>query len=485
MTLNTFQASPRNSETSRSTSPGHTIYTPPSEDPRHNEGLAAKSVSRGPSPLRSVTFDDPTFSHRGSLSSETSSLGKDLYEEGRISGHGEEEGMMDARPPLHRPSDGRSEVPLLKDERGRASFTEPNGSDRSTFATHRSTFRSRSPDMEGSAATKRKYIYAAFFLVLSLVAFVIQTETAEYIQNKLGWKKPYAMLWKTPWRAFWRRHKYVVRSTAQMVVSKDLHLTSKESHESPVGYMLRKTALVTTALTVAGGSWYYAVGMTTGSDLTAIYNCSAFFAYAFSIPLLGDKLRFDKVFAVVVAVAGVMTIAYGDSKQSEKSSSSEDANNRAVGNVVIGIGSVLYGLYEVLYKKLACPPEGAWKSLNGRLVERSGCCSSQPFRMPASESESGNKVLTNAIAVFSGAFLVLISLTSPVLSSVAGLLTIFLVCIADYFRTGDALSAAAIGGGILIMGAFFLLSWSTYREMEEEREKQLGSNPILSDEEDE
>ena len=51
-------------------------------------------------------------------------------------------------------------------------------------------------------------------------------------------------------------------------------------------------------------------------------------------------------------------------------------------------------------------------------------------------------------------------------------LTIFLVCIADYFRTGDPLSAAAIAGGLLIMGAFFLLSWSTYREMEEERKKQ-------------
>lgn len=144
-----------------------------------------------------------------------------------------------------------------------------------------------------------------------------------------------------------------------MVESKDLHPTSKESHKSPVGYILRKTALVTTALTVAGGSWYYAVGMTTGSDLTAIYNCSAFFAYAFSIPLLGDKLRFDKVFAVVVAVAGVMTIAYGDSKQADKGTSSDQADNRAVGNVVIGVGSVLYGLYEVLYKKLACPPEGA------------------------------------------------------------------------------------------------------------------------------
>ena len=195
MTINPSQPSPRTSETSRSTSPGHTIYTPPSEDPRHNEALAAKPLSRGPSLLRPVTFEEPSASlHRHSWSSETSSLGKGWDKEDLLHGHEEEVGIMDTRPSLDRPTDGRSEVPLLKDERGRTTFEEANGSARPGFATQRSTFRSRSPDMEGSAATKRKYAYAAFFLVVSLVAFVIQTETAEYIQNKLGWKKPYAML---------------------------------------------------------------------------------------------------------------------------------------------------------------------------------------------------------------------------------------------------------------------------------------------------
>lgn len=133
--------------------------------------------------------------------------------------------------------------------------------------------------------------------------------------------------------------------------------------------MLKTTAFVTTALTVAGGSWYVAVDLTTASDLTAIYNCSAFFAYAFSIPLLKDKLRFDKVFSVAIAIAGVLTVAYGDSnttKHGGKSGGSvgggppaeNGSENRAIGNIVIGVGSVLYGLYEVLYKKYACPPEG-------------------------------------------------------------------------------------------------------------------------------
>ncbi|KAL8751327.1 MAG: hypothetical protein Q9199_006498 [Rusavskia elegans] len=525
MTTEIPPVSPQLSENSLSTSPGPTVYTPPSEDPRQNDGLAAKVASRGPSPLRSVTLEKTSSPYRrGSVSSETDSLSKDFDHEGSISGHEEEEeDDMDTRPPLHRPTDGRSQVPLLKDERGRSDVSAQNGSARPTFAARRSTFRSRSPDMAASAATKKKYLYAGFFLLLSLIAFVVQTETASYIQNKLGWQKPYAMLYlthgswtilwpaqllilrlrdfRTPWRAFWRRHVQIVRTTAQMIVSGDQHLTTKEAHSSPVGYMLRKTAIITIALTVGGASWYFAVGITSGSDLTAIYNCSAFFAYAFSIPILGDKFRIDKALAVVVAIAGVMTIAYGDSK----STGEEKANNRTVGNIVIGIGSVLYGLYEVLYKKLACPPDGVspgrgaiFANTFGSLV---GCFTllvlwiplpilhftgAEVFEWPPGKARWMLFISTfsNAYTVFSGCFLVLISLTSPVLSSIAGLLTIILVCIADYFRTGEPLSVAAIAGGLLIMGAFFFFSWSTYREMEEERKKQLESDPVFSDDDE-
>lgn len=162
-----------------------------------------------------------------------------------------------------------------------------------------------------------------------------------------------------------------------MVESQHLHLNTRQSQKSALPYLLRITAFVTIALTIAGASWYVAVDLTSASDLTAIYNCSAFFAYAFSIPLLHDKFRFDKAFSVLVAIAGVMTIAYGDSGRREQgagggklggaidaggrpnnSKEKSEAQYRTLGNLIIGVGSVLYGLYEVLYKKLACPPEG-------------------------------------------------------------------------------------------------------------------------------
>jgi len=81
-------------------------------------------------------------------------------------------------------------------------------------------------------------------------------------------------------------------------------------------------------------------------------------------------------------------------------------------------------------------------------------------------------LLTVLLTVFSGSFLILISLTSPVLSSVAALLTIFIVAVLDQILPPplySPLSGAAILGGLLIVFAFILLCWSTWKEMEEER----------------
>lgn len=103
---------------------------------------------------------------------------------------------MSGRPPLYQHKTGQSQIPLLKDERGRPSSYETPHDDgimtRPEFAVRRSTFRSRSPDQK--SATRTKYAYAAVFLILSLISFTIQTETAVHIQRELGWNKAYCML---------------------------------------------------------------------------------------------------------------------------------------------------------------------------------------------------------------------------------------------------------------------------------------------------
>ncbi|KAL4806675.1 hypothetical protein BDV18DRAFT_137999 [Aspergillus unguis] len=439
--------------------------------------------------------------------------------------------MSVTRTRMHGPFDGRSHQPLLGDERqdrlsgGGYEYGDAEGRPM-LHHSRRSTMRSKSPDALAKQHTRQKYFIAAGFLMLSLVSFVVQTETAVYIQHDLGWDKPYCMLYLThgswfllwpvqllilriqkrdfTWEAFWRRHIKLLWTTGQMVHSQDIHAASRDNKRSPIPYLLKTTAFVTSALTVAGGSWYVAVNQTTASDLTAIYNCSAFFAYAFSIPLLKEKLRLDKVFSVGVAIIGVLVVAYGGKGDGEGTDGENpEGGSRFLGNIVIGLGSVLYGLYEVLYKRYACPPEGTsagrsmifantFGSLIGSFtllvlwvpIPVLHILGIETFRWPTGEAAWMLMISVVANATFSGSFLVLISLTSPVLSSVAALLTIFLVALADWFRTGQPLSMASVIGGILIMIAFFLLSWSTYREMNEEEKKNIEQDAVESDNDD-
>ncbi|CAK7233517.1 hypothetical protein SBRCBS47491_008637 [Sporothrix bragantina] len=384
-----------------------------------------------------------------------------------------------------------------------------------------SSFRSRSPASNARRAARKRYAYASVFLVLSLVSFTVQTELAAWVQHA-GWNKAYCMLYLThgswsllwpvqllilriqkrsePWATFWRRHVWLVRTTAQMVESRELHVDrhAHGHHHQPrsdnIVYMARVTAFITVSLTVAGLSWYVAVSMTSPSDLTAIYNCSAFFAYAFSVPLLKEKLRLDKSLAVLVAVAGVLVVAYGDAGSSSpkdgEGQQQKEGENRLLGNLIIGGGSVLYGLYEVLYKRFACPPDGCSPGRGMIFANTFGSCIGlftlcvlwiplpvlhmlgiETFALPTGRVAWYLFLSVIMNATFAGSFLVLISLTSPVLSSVASLLTIFIVAVSDWWLTGVPPSAAALLGGGMIVVAFALLSWSTYKEMTEEEQK--------------
>src|SRR5271156_174558 len=228
-----------------SDSTGEIIYTPSDSESRFPQThLALSSRQRNsPSPLRLSSLPPRIKKELHPKNQEFGEIGEDTGASSdsdlELSDLSE---MSSTRPPMHRPSGGLSHLPLLGEnkDRGRPSSPTPRGSTRQSFSSRRSTFRSRSPTyVEPRDLTRRKYIYAAFFLMLSLISFVVQTETAVYIQHSLGWNKAYCMLWLThsswsllwptqlliirvqkrhlSWSAFWRRHKYLVRTSAQMV----------------------------------------------------------------------------------------------------------------------------------------------------------------------------------------------------------------------------------------------------------------------------
>lgn len=494
----------------------------------------SKDTSRQPSPFAQHSQSaESAFPRQDGYDEEDTRSGSERWEDEGSSAWDDQDMPSDLRPErpsLHRPNSHQHQ-PLLSGDKQPEYESPP----RPGMGSRRSTrFKERDPDVEAKNDTRKRYTLAGAFLLVSLVSFAVQTETAVYIQHDLHWTKPYCMLyfthgswsllwpaqllilriskWNQPWDAFWRRHLSILRSTAHMIEHQTLHVPSHLQKKSPLPYFIRITSFVTCALTIAGGSWYVAVNLTTASDLTAIYNCSAFFAYAFAVPILHEKLRLSKVVAVGIAIVGVLVVAYGDQATAKHGSKSgggaggpsapddSEASNRALGNLVIGIGSVLYGFYEVLYKRIACPPEGC-SPVRGMLFANTfgsmiglftllvlwiplpllHITGIEEFELPSGEASWMLLISVLSNATFSGSFLVLISLTSPVLSSVAALLTIFLVALCDQMLPPplySPLTLASLLGGILIIFAFLMLSWATYREMAEERLKKAEERAV-------
>ena len=105
------------------------------------------------------------------------------------------------------------------------------------------------------------------------------------------------------------------------------------------------------------------------SDVTAIWNSNAFWAYVISVKLKHSTWEPRRLAAVIVACLGVAVVIYG-SKQPSGVSDANDAKAPLFGNMLTLVASICYGFYQVLYNLYAVPPSeaederGAWRRLS-------------------------------------------------------------------------------------------------------------------------
>ncbi|KAG7701730.1 hypothetical protein KL929_000933 [Ogataea haglerorum] len=385
-----------------------------------------------------------------------------------------------------------------------------------------------------------KIVFVVTLFVTSLIAFVTQTETTAYLYNELKFGEPILLLLIThgSWWILWPlqftgiatyktfrrylRHKHgyqdangkhwkgIRRAFASSVKTQHKNIfhsaeltvrANQKGYEKEFGphsfkrfsqffksqairYIFRSTLGLSVILNTAGITWYIAMGMSTGSDVTAIYNCSAFTAYMFAIPILGEMFSLIKLGSVVLAIAGVMVVAY--------SGKDRDAGNyphRLQGDIIILIGAILYGLYEVLYKKKCCPPSNEVSARRQATFSNFTMCligistiilviipvaivqllGWHRFAFPTSGAQWLYIFLsTISNLIFSVSFLALMALTSPVFSSVASLVTILLVGIVEWLLWGISISLPQMLGYLLVVGGFGLLTYASWNEISEE-----------------
>lgn len=145
----------------------------------------------------------------------------------------------------------------------------------------------------------------------------------------------------------------------------------------PVARFIRTILFLTAGITSPGLLWYVAVSLTSCvspsrshlrygltssvllprriSDVTAILNTNAFWAYLLSVWMASSPWQAKRLWAVLIAVFGVFVIVYGGASR-EPTTPGTSSSAELVGDALTLLASVLYAVYQVTYKRYVALP---------------------------------------------------------------------------------------------------------------------------------
>ncbi|KAJ3750445.1 hypothetical protein DFH05DRAFT_1467274 [Lentinula detonsa] len=221
---------------------------------------------------------------------------------------------------------------------------------------------------------------AIFVFTVTLFAFVVESQLTQYIQTTLNYRHPFLLFWivHSSFIVSLPCHLLYLTFTTPNSISallRGLFLTitqhlngldessSVDSTRFPVKKFIYLMLTLTAAITMPALLWFAAIEMASVTDVTAIWNTNAFFAYLFSVKVFGLKWEAQKLGAVMLATVGVLAVVYGGSTVSSPSNKVEEAamtfpksTGPLVGNILTLIASVGYAGYQVYYKKYVSLP---------------------------------------------------------------------------------------------------------------------------------
>ncbi|KAG2154824.1 hypothetical protein DEU56DRAFT_770649 [Suillus clintonianus] len=392
-------------------------------------------------------------------------------------------------------------------------------------------------ERESSVAPRLGGNTALVTFVAVIFAFVGETRLTQYVQTTLGYQHSFFLF-------------YVVHSS--FAISFPLHLgylllttrhsprallsglssaitaqltpqdpRSIRSSQFPLSRFLVVILTMTAVYSIPALLWFIAVVYAPVTDVTAIWNANAFFAYVFSVKLLNLNWSLVRMCAVCLATAGVLTIVYGDSTPSSTTAAMTVALTPSpfFGDILTLVASVIYGLYQVLYTKYAALPsdpklvaESAHYThvpasaeqaddqeiVSPPLVTNNEFAYSLPFGLHPNFLTASIGVCTlfvfwvplpvlhyygieefalpsdmvtfAAIAgicatgvIFNAGFMILLGVWGPIVTSVGSLLTIVLTLISDLMLGSVGLTAGGLLGAGMIVGAFAVLAYDVFQ----------------------
>jgi len=378
---------------------------------------------------------------------------------------------------------------------------------------------------------------AGVLFVFALLGFVIESQLTQYVQTTLGFRQPYFVFYcvhSSFFVMFPLHYLYlvVVAKESPTALNRGLYHTLKKhispslldkGNDFPKWGLIRLVVILSIAVAMPALLWFIAVTLAPLSDVTALWNTNAFFAYVLTVKLYGLPWEPRRLTAVLLATAGAAVVVYGGS--SEASQNELEARPPLTAGPVVGdlltlVASIIYGIYQVGYKMYAALPtdpdefdvgpvepaydpiaEGAEDSWDETppsdkfemvypppfglyanfLTASIGVCTLlllwvpmpilhvfdiEKFRLPTDITTISTIVgISLSGVVFNAGLMILLGLWGPVVTSVGNLLTIVLVFMSDiiFGRAADTITVWSLLGCGAIVAAFSILAFEMVR----------------------
>jgi len=209
--------------------------------------------------------------------------------------------------------------------------------------------------------------------IFTLIAFVTETQLTEYVQTNLGYRQPFFLLYlvHSSFTIIFPLHLlYLLATTKYNAISlfKGLrvaitnHLLDQRftpTVKFPYYKFFQLAIVLTAGITIPALLWFAAVSLASVSDVTAIWNTNAFFAYIISVKLFKWRWEAQRLVAVCLATLGVVAVVYGGTTPTKTGTTSGFVFKPTAplfGDLLTLVASFVYGLYQVLYKVYATLP---------------------------------------------------------------------------------------------------------------------------------
>eukprot|EP00039_Didymoeca_costata_P015007 m.248651 g.248651 ORF g.248651 m.248651 type:complete len:409 (+) comp16135_c0_seq15:178-1404(+) len=339
-----------------------------------------------------------------------------------------------------------------------------------------------------------KRIMAVFAICLMLVSWIASAELVQNLQSeynhpfaiciatRLGWGVCFFgwLIWRTWYLAYSHR---------------DMALRPEGIFKW--GYYIRAAIFLSIVGFLSGWTWYISLKNTPVAGNTAVYQTAPVMVFLISVPILKEKVTWSKTAATTLCVAGalIVSLTKKSTSRSHNLTWTFDDDNEGLGfgnffphsesidyaplqqknnqNLTFGyaitlLSTFLYAVFEVLYKRLACSDKDTFPLANSqRFLGLVGISvivlfplfpilhytHVEEFVWPT--REVGMKIGINVAldTVFNVSLLVTIMLTSPLICSLATILTIPVSMVGDHLMGKPPLPGISyIGVGLIAIG---------------------------------